>query len=317
MPPIIKNMHGPWRYGPSITRNLITDQTPETIIDVNGGAVWAFNVLEGLGVAPAGAQSLWYFPGDLQRQYMLSEWRYVSSAAGRYMGMVARAATPGAGTLGYYLLGVQNSNTVRIVGVTGAGDAVLATAAIPALELTEIFRLQAWVLTNYGANTQNIILEQLSRARVSNTPGAANYNLAAIGDPCNFNLDIDGGVTQTITFSSLDAIVIANGGLGALTNVGVAAVLNDQMVGGYAMVPTGATYVVIYTNTWASSGAIDIDAVVLDANAAFGFPVVEATGSATQVRVLNNDRIRGFSGVIGGHGGNTASWVRSFAISGV
>jgi hypothetical protein len=318
MPPILKMTHGPQHYGPAITRSLVTDQTGENLLDVNGGAVWAFDVAEGLGVDPAAGESMWFVPGDLQRQYMLSEWKFISSAAGRYMGMLSRGSIPGAGTIGYYLLGVESNDFLSIVSVTGAGDAVLQAVNILAMDENEIFRLQSWVITSYDGNTQDITIEHISHGKVSNAPGAAAYNLGAIADPCFLDLKVDGGVTQTVTFASGDAIIIANGTLAALTPLGVALVIMDQIAGVRAWVPAGTTATVIATDTWGNAGSIDIEvAAADDANATLGYPLVLGAGAVIQNRIADNDRIRGFSGLIGGHGGNTAQWVRSFAISGV
>jgi hypothetical protein len=318
MPPIVYRTHGPDRTGGgSLTRNLITDQTPETVLDVNAGAVWAFNAVEGLGVAAAAGESIWYFPGDLERQYMLSEWKFITSAAGRYMGMVARASTPGAGALGYYILGINSNNFLSIVSVTGAGDAVLGAVAITAMVENEIFRLQARVIASYAANTQDIAVEHISHGKVSNTPGAAAYNLAAIADPCFLDLKVDGGATQTVTFAAADAIIVANGTLAALTPLGVALVIMNQIAGVRAWVPAATTATVIATNTWGPSGSIDIEvAAADDANAVLGYPLAAGAGAVVQNRLASNARIRGFNGVIGGRSGNTAGWVRSYAISG-
>lgn len=319
MPPIRINKHaqnhGQDRYGPAISRDLIAVQTLENLAEVAGAGLWGFNASEGLGVGAAAAESRWYFPGDLRRQHMFSEWKFISSAAGRYMGMLARASAPGAGSIGYYLLGIKNNTTVALSTVTGAGTTDLATAAITALEENELFRLESWVLTSYAGNAQTLILDHISQGKASNSPGAANYDLTLVADPCFLDVKVDGGTVQVITFASTDPLIAA---FNAVTNAEVAAVINSQIVGARAWVPAAATYVVIATNTWGNAGSVDVDAApVDDANTVLGFSLVAGAGTSVQVASSDNSRLRGFSGLIGGHVGNTAQWARSFSLDGV
>jgi hypothetical protein len=251
---------------------------------------------------------------------MSTNWKYISSAAGRYFGMMARASAPGAGTLGFYLLGIKTTNTLVIAEVTGAGTTDLATAAINNLAAQDLINLEAWIITSYDGNTQNIVLNYNYHATVTTNPPAAAYNLAAVFDPCSIDVTVDGGAPHTVTFASGDPIVVANGGFGALTNAGVAEVINSQIsaFGATAFVPAGTQQTSITTNTPGSTGRILVSAGAPDdANSVLLFPTSVRINGNVQARVANNNRLHGFSGLTGGRGGNTAQWARSFRVDGV
>jgi len=79
-----------------------------------------------------------------------------------------------------------------------------------------------------GVNNEALLTLVGNQASLSS--GGGPFNLTAVGDPLTLTVSIDGGAAETITFTATDPIIIANGGYGALTNDGLAAVINDQAV---------------------------------------------------------------------------------------
>ena len=201
-----------------------------------------------------------------------------------------------------------------------AGITDLATQAITALLPLERYRQTLTTRYDVVLGTQTLSAEYLGRARQTNSPGAANYNLAAIADPCYLRLEVD-GVDTDVEFASGDALVIANGGLGALTNAGVAAVINDQVATCRAWVPTAATYVAVSSLLWGSTGTIraEVPGTLADANTALAFPTPGAAVAGEQFTITGTDNnfVQGFNGARGGYVANTACYLRSYTLEGL
>lgn len=87
---------------------------------------------------------------------------------------------------------------------------------------------------NDGLGTTNIqAVFAAVQATTNNSPGAAAYDLNGIdgGNDVLLTVRVNGGPVQTITFSSADPLISA---FNAVTPAEVAAVLNDQIIGGEA-----------------------------------------------------------------------------------
>lgn len=120
------------------------------------------------------------------------------------------------------------------------------------------------------------------QAETDNTAGAAaTYNLAGIagGADTTLTIKVDGGVIQTITYSSTDAIVIANGGYTAVTPAGIAAVINDQIVGAQAYFNGNVVW--IKSDTYGSDSKIQVTGGT--ANAVVSFITTEESSAGNDV----------------------------------
>lgn len=341
MPPILPYRHGQSTGAGSIgglsptapvvhTRNFITDQTWHLLVGPIGSTLWNFvaGADGGFGSLATAASSFWYFPGSLPRQKQTWEWQFNAAAAGGSYGGMSRlnyhsTTDPSGGaitTIGYYFTRIRNGDTFYISRIDNAGVTNLVTQALAAaMYPLERHRTTMTCLYNPILGTQALRAEYIGRARISNTPGAANYNLAAIADPCYLRVSVD-GVDTDVEFASGDALVIANGGLGALTNAGVAAVINNQVATARAWVPTAATYVAISSLTWGALGtiAVEVPGTLDDANTALAYPVAAATaGEYYALESADVNFLYGFNGARGGYTANTGCFLRSYTIEAV
>lgn len=343
MPPIgsvLHNNHGrPGGAGglggivsgtPLLSRDFITDQTWHLMTSILGSTLWNFvaGADGGFGSAAGAGASFWYFPGGLPRQKQTWDFQYNTHAAGGAWGGLSRlnyhsSTDPSGGaitTIGYYFLRMRNNDSFRLSRVDNAGIADLATQAITALDALERYRQTLTILYNPALGTQSFSAQYLGRARTRNSPGAANYNLAAVADPCYLRVEVD-GVDVDVEFASGDALVVANGGLGALTNAGVAAVINDQVASARAWVPTGATYVDISSLLYGSSGTIRcrVPGILDDANTVLAFPTPASAVAGEQFTLTASDNtfVNGFNGARGGYVANTACFLRSYTLEGL
>jgi hypothetical protein len=280
-------------------------------VDPTGAPVWGFSAVEGLGVAAAaGAQTLLVSPGGSVSQKVTSDWKVITNAGAADFGMVGRwknAAT------GFYFARLRGLNSFRLSEWNGAVLSDLGTQAVTAVVENEILRIS--LEASVGAS-QSLVANYSSRAKVSNTPGAAAYNLTLVADPCTLRLVVD-GVNRDVVFASGDALVVANGGLAALTNAGVAAVINNQFgTVCRAWVPAATTFVIVSSLAYGTSGSMAVGvAPANNANAQLVFPVAAAVlGDAFKLNAFDATLPTGFWGICGGFSGNSACWCRNYTV---
>jgi phage tail sheath protein FI len=132
-----------------------------------------------------------------------------------------------------------------------------------------------------GSNTTNVDFQGIQAETDNTASAAATYNLNGIaaGADTTITLRVDGGIVQTITFSSTDAIVIANGGYAALTPAGVAHVINDQAVDCHAFYNGNVVW--IKSDTYGSDSIMQVTGGT--ANAVIGFIVTAETSTPNDV----------------------------------
>jgi phage tail sheath protein FI len=108
-----------------------------------------------------------------------------------------------------------------------------------------------------GAQTdQDVTIVGVQALVTSGNAGAYNLNAIDGGNPVLLTLKVDGGITQTITFASTDAIIVANGGFSALTAAGAAHVINSQILEAEANY-SGAG-VLLRSDTYGSASIIQV-----------------------------------------------------------
>jgi hypothetical protein len=334
MPPITRILHGQSSGGvggisagtPLLSRDFITDQTWRRMAGILGSTLWTFTAGEGFGSAAAVASSFWYFPGDLPNQKQTWEWKYNSHTATGAWGGLTRlnyhsATDPSGGaitTVGYYFLRMRNNDSFRLSRVTDAGITDLGTAAVTTLFEGEIYRQYLTTRYDTSSGVQSLLAEYAGRARSSNTPGAAAYNLTAIADPCVLRVEAD-GVNRDVTFASGDPLIAA---FNAVTNAEVAAVVNAQ-IGTYvrAWVPAASTYVALSSLRFGSSGSVRIVAAAPldDANTALAFPLIGPgnVGEYLPLSAADNTFVVGFNGARGGYVATTSTYLRFYSLEGI
>jgi len=296
------------------------------MVGVIGGTLWTFAVGEGFGSAAVAGASFWYFPGELPNQKQTWEWKYNAHTATGAWGGLTRvnyhsATDPGGGaitTIGYYFLRMRNDDSFRLSRITDAGITDLGTAAITTLYSGEIYRQTLTTRYDQSSGAQSLLAEYFGRARTSNAPGAAAYNLAAIADPCVLRVEAD-GVNRDVTFASGDPLIAA---FNAVTNAEVADVINAQ-IGAYvrAWVPAAATYVAISSLLFGASGQVRIVAAAPldDANTALAYALL-GPGNVGEYHALasaDNTFVMGFNGARGGYVADTSTYLRYYALEGI
>lgn len=120
------------------------------------------------------------------------------------------------------------------------------------------------------------------------TPENYNLNAIAAGAPTYLDVTSNGGVKQTIVFDIADPLIVANGGYAALTAAGVAHVINDQILSAESVYNPGPGTVTLRSDRYGTSSSIRVtaQAVLPDANGAFGFDVALHTGVGSNVSDL-------------------------------
>ena len=138
-----------------------------------------------------------------------------------------------------------------------------------------------------GAQTdQDAELIGVQAFLTSGNAGAYNLNGIDGGNPVTLTVKVDGGITQTITFASTDAIIVGNGGFAALTAAGAAHVINSQIVDGEANY-SGAG-VTLRSDTYGSDSIIQVTGGnANDATLGFDFSLVAASSIGSNVGDLS------------------------------
>jgi phage tail sheath protein FI len=151
-----------------------------------------------------------------------------------------------AARLVYYVRIAGAAATQGTIAALDAGSAATAASIGPSANVSPFNLLVGSVESPVGTRTSTIRFnydngagaqtdqdaELIGVQAVITSGNAGAYNLNAIdgGNATTLTIRIDGGITQTITFDSADAIIVANGGYAALTAAGAAHVINSQIL---------------------------------------------------------------------------------------
>lgn len=216
-------------------------------------------------------------------------------------GIHAAAEALKAARLVYYVRIAGAAATNGVVNVMDAGSGATAACIGPSSNGEKYNLLNGSTESPTGTRTTQIDIRydngaglttavvtfQAVQAFVNNGSGSATY---ALSNGQTLTIVVNGGPVQTVTFLAADPLVSGNGGIGALTPTGVAAVINDQLIGGEARIATNV--VTIASDRFGSGSTIQVTGGTANGTLGFGTTLQSGSGHVADLEQVLGSEIK-------------------------